>query len=79
MKIAVVCSVIGLLCGETFAVEPGWYRWADQPARCLCMDGFVATKTGDDTFMIVTAPKGFYDTVGKEFVACQVNCLDCAD
>lgn len=38
MRIALICSTIGLLCGagEARDLKPGWYQWADQsnsPAR----------------------------------------------
>lgn len=51
----------------------------DMSARCLCQEGFKVRDVDAKTFRVVSAPPGYQDTVGKEFVAKQRVCLNCAD
>ena len=58
---------------------PAGMRGHDMSARCLCSEGFVAVKTGDNTFLIVNAPDGYQDTINKDFFSKPVPCWNCAD
>lgn len=58
---------------------PVQMRGFDMSARCLCQSGFTVVDNSDKTFLVVTAPGGYGDTIGKEFKSREHLCLNCAD
>lgn len=75
---------------DSSAIGSGITSWnmsrGETGVRCMCAGdegtrehtGFWVRDTGD-TFVVVKAPKGYGDTVGRKFKQEKKSCLNCAD